>query len=110
MTDTPNDELSEKDWERCDLLWGALAGNRGTGECDVAALVAMHESDRKNIEEICDPSGSGLATKGDFAVYLLEKKASRGVLKFDSFLRSAHESKLNIKCISLSLSAVPQHL
>jgi len=80
-------ELTERDWERCDQLWAAVAGEVSTETCMVSALVAMHESDRENIELVCDPSGTGVCQKGDLAVYLLEKKATRGVVKFDSFLR-----------------------
>ena len=46
-------------------------------------LVAMHESDESRIVSVCDPENTGRATKGDFAVYLLEKKVS-----FESFMAS----------------------
>ena len=53
-----NSQLSERDWERCDALWGAVAGHDAEW-CSVAAIVAMHESDRENIEAVMDPDGTG---------------------------------------------------
>ena len=44
-------ELTENEWQRCDELWAVVTGDVGAESCTVAALVAMHESDRQNIEE-----------------------------------------------------------
>ena len=51
-------KLSESDWDRCDALWDAVAGE-GSDFCSVGAIVAMHESDRDTIQGVMDPDGTG---------------------------------------------------
>ena len=51
--------LTEDDWNRCDGLWGAVAGGPNVDTCSLAALIAMHESDRATMQAVMDPHQKG---------------------------------------------------